>query len=285
MTRLVAAKRAPLTSCSPRLLNLGCGSRYHPAWVNVDLQPQDPSVRRHDLTAPLLFQSNEFDAVYHAHVLEHLPPRLVPAFLRECHRVLRRQGVLRVVVPDLEQIARLYLHEVEAAWNGDSEADERHRWLVMEMMDQATREQPGGEMLSYLRRAKATSLGWQRLGSDAANVKRHLQQRPAPPTPGWQQRVRGWLFGSWRERLIRRLLGPDYELLQIGRFRRGGEIHHWMYDRVALRAMLTAAGFAQFRRLAADESDIPQWHSYQLDVRADGSVAKPDSLYVEAVKP
>ncbi len=268
---------------APRLLNLGCGARFHPAWVNIDLQPADPAVHHHDVRASLPFPAAHFEVVYHSHLLEHLLPREVPAFLRECRRVLKPGGVLRVAVPDLEQIARLYLHAIDEAWCGDAQAHERLRWLMLELYDQATREQPGGAMLAYLHRG-GTDLAWHRLGADGPNVRAHFE-RAVTAGSCWRQRLRGWLLGSWRERLLRWLLGNEYTLLQLGRFRHGGEVHHWMYDRVALRALLGAAGFMDFRCVDAGTSAIPDWDRYHLDTLPDGSAAKPDSLYVEANKP
>src|SRR5207302_1827164 len=102
---------------------------------------------KHDVTSSLPFDDCHFDAVYHAHLLEHLPRERVPSFLGECFRVLKPGGVLRVVVPDLEQIARLYLESLEAAWDGDRDASQRYRWAMLEMYDQMVRERPGGAML------------------------------------------------------------------------------------------------------------------------------------------
>jgi predicted SAM-dependent methyltransferase len=286
MTRLGSTILPPApVAAAPRLLNLGCGTRFHPSWINVDLQPQHPTIVRHDATAPLPFPNEHFAAVYHSHLLEHLPCDTVPSFLRECSRVLRRGGVLRLALPDLEQIARLYLQALEEAWQGSPAAEARHRWLVMEMLDQATREQPGGAMLASLQAGTAAALAWRRLGADAGNIRAHLERWQAPRRAGWRQRLRGWLLGNWRERLLRGLLGREYALLQLGRFRRGGEIHHWMYDRVALRALLAQAGFIQFACRQANESAIPAWDGYHLDSGPEGAVAKPDSLYVEAHKP
>jgi len=73
--------------------------------------------------------------------------------------------------------------------------------------------------------------------------------------------------------------------LQLGRFRRAGEVHHWMYDRVSLRDILTQAGFDRFRYVGPIESAIPNWIDYHLDATPDGDVCKPDSLFVEADKP
>lgn len=126
------------------------------------------------------------------------------------------------------------------------------------------------------------AFAWRRLGKDEAAIRRHLELTPTASTPTWRDRVKGWLFGPWRERFIRRLLGEEYVLLQLGRFRRGGEIHHGMYDRVSLRDLLTQAGFVNFRCVKPIESTIEHWSDYHLDVDADGIVCKPDSLFVEA---
>ena len=71
MIRLASARRARLAPGSP-LLNLGCGGRRHPAWTNVDLVPAGPDVIAADLRQPLPFAAGSFQAVYAAHVLEHL---------------------------------------------------------------------------------------------------------------------------------------------------------------------------------------------------------------------
>jgi hypothetical protein len=76
-----------------------------------------------------------------------------------------------------------------------------------------------------------------------------------------------------------------YEVLQRGRFRRSGEVHQWMYDRQSLRDLLTTAGFTRFRLVAAGESGIPGWDDDCLDTQSDGTPAKPDSLYAEAIRP
>ena len=258
-------------------LHLGCGARFHPAWLNVDLQPLDPRVIRHDVTVPLPFADRQFEAVYHAHLLEHLPRDRVSPFLSECFRVLKPSGVLRVVVPNLEQIARLYLQSVDAAWEGDAEAGRGHRWAMLELYDQAVREQPGGAMLEYLTSAMdaPADLAWYRIGADGAVIRRHLERTVSPPAPRL----------GWRERLIRWLLGDEYDLLRVARFRRSGEVHRWMYDRCALRDLLTAAGLVGFRICGPAESGIADWSAFRLDALPDGAPAKPDSLYVEAHRP
>ena len=271
-----------IASGTVKRLHLGCGARFHPAWINVDLQPLDPSIVKHDVLTPLPFADVEFGAVYHAHLLEHLPRDRVPAFLRDCFRVLKPGGVLRVVVPDLEQIARLYLDSLQEAWDGDPEAQQRYRWAMLEMYDQVVRERPGGEMLAYLAQAadRPCDLAWYRIGADGRVIRRHLERVAPQPRPSLLAR---WL--GWRERVIRWLLGDENKLLRIGRFRRAGEIHCWMYDRHSLRELLRAAGFTGFRVTGPADSDVAGWADHGLDLETDGSPSKPDSLYVEAVRP
>ena len=69
-----------------------------------------------------------------------------------------------------------------------------------------------------------------------------------------------------------------------GRFRRGGEVHLWMYDRHSLARALRRAGFRDPRVVGAAESRIHGWADYHLDTEPDGTTYKPDSLFMEAVK-
>ncbi len=71
--------------------------------------------------------------------------------------------------------------------------------------------------------------------------------------------------------------------LNIGRFRLGGEIHQWMYDRYSLGQLLAKNGFVDIKVVNADESNIPNWNSFGLDIIGD-KVRKPDSLFIEARK-
>ena len=126
-----------------RYLNLGCGDRFHPAWTNVDLAPCAPGIIKHNLNQALPFDDDGFDAVYLSHVLEHFEPNAGLRLLAECHRVCAPGGVLRVVVPDLEMIVRLYLKYLEDAVAGNEKAVPRYHWMTLELFDQMVRTQSG----------------------------------------------------------------------------------------------------------------------------------------------
>ena len=72
--------------------------------------------------------------------------------------------------------------------------------------------------------------------------------------------------------------------LREGLFRNSGEIHRWMYDRYSLSRLLTQSGFTKIRVCQANESAIPNFNTYELDVYQ-GKIRKPDSLFIEAIKP
>ena len=86
------------------MLNLGCGGRFHPEWTNIDFYSSGGAVIAHDLNLGIPFPDSSFDVVYHSHVLEHFPKAKARRFIAECVRVLKPGGILRVVVPDLEDL-------------------------------------------------------------------------------------------------------------------------------------------------------------------------------------
>lgn len=116
---------------APRL-NLGSGPWTAPGWISIDrspnivldrcrplklalrrvgllqeahLTPWPHTVVRRDIRRPLPFPAGSVDAVYSSHALEHVYLSEAETILRECHRVLRPGGHLRVALPDSEALA------------------------------------------------------------------------------------------------------------------------------------------------------------------------------------
>ena len=276
-----------------RALNVGCGARFHSAWENVDLVPADPTVKLCDLRIGIPYEDGSFDAVYHSHVLEHFAKQEAPRLVRECFRVLKTGGVIRVAVPDLERIARLYLEAFENASRGLDGWDRNYEWMVLEMYDQTVREKSGGECEGYFRQRPIPNkeFVFERLGAWAQIMDQGSQDEGEARTRRQVVKRRGLariLRGARRiirNGWMRAVLGPkDWSNLQNGRFRAGGEIHKWMYDSYSLARLLTAAGFRDANRRTATQSLIPNWESFHLDTEPDGRVYKADSLYMEAVK-
>lgn len=134
------------------MLNLGSGPRFcnRPDWINIDLDSTSDKVISHDLLESIPFPDQTFDAVYHSHVLEHFTRDDGVHLIKECFRVLKHGGIIRVVVPDLENITRLYITALEKSLEGNRQWQYNYEWLKLEMYDQTIRERSGGKMMDFL---------------------------------------------------------------------------------------------------------------------------------------
>jgi predicted SAM-dependent methyltransferase len=99
--------RQLVVRASPKL-HLGCASTILPGWINVDLFGRLPADVALDLRRPLPIADSSVDAIFTEHMLEHLTYGDAVVLVRECARVLRPGGLMRIVVPDFEKQARSY---------------------------------------------------------------------------------------------------------------------------------------------------------------------------------
>jgi SAM-dependent methyltransferase len=89
-------------------LHIGCGKGLLDGWVNIDVYPAPLAM---NVLWGLPFADGSARCVFVSHLLEHLfYPRDVQPFLKEVRRVLAPSGVLRVVVPDIEQCIEAYVN-------------------------------------------------------------------------------------------------------------------------------------------------------------------------------
>ena len=272
-----------------QMLNIGCGRRYHADWINLDLTSRDASVVQWDITKGLPFADNALRAVYHSHVLEHLRPGDGERLMAECFRVLAPGGVLRVVVPDLEKIAELYLDTHCQAWRGDDTAAIDYNWMKLELLDQLVRTQSGGRMGPYMANEKIRNSDFVRARvGDEFSICRCK-------TPITEFREKTWLERMEERTLdlrvsvvrtiVRWLLGrSEAQAFSEALFREQGEIHRWMYDRFSLKELCVGLGFERFEVCTAFKSSIGGYESFELDAEKD-AIRKPDSLFVECLKP
>ncbi|HVU38615.1 MAG TPA: methyltransferase domain-containing protein [Opitutales bacterium] len=278
------------TPIAAKLVNLGCGARFHPAWINYDIVSRNPAVIAHDLRAGIPLPDNSCDAVYHSHILEHMRRDEALPFLRECRRVLKPGGVIRIATPDLERIGRLYLEKLDAAAKGTPGAAADYDWMLLEMYDQTVREQPGGKMSEFLLQNPPPNAAFvsERIGEEAAKIVAENAQKPAKQRSLFAQILRKprLLWDLLVKGLLRVLGGAQApRALDLGRYRLSGEAHLWMYDRFSLGRLLRDAGFENPTVRQAAESAIPGWANFYLDTTPGGAVVKPDSIFMEATKP
>ena len=276
------------------LLNIGCGNRIAGGWTNLDFTSTSSAVLAHDLNRGIPFPDSSFDLVYHSHLLEHLGREAGAALMRECHRVLKPCGIVRVVVPDLELLSRRYLDSLARARAGTANAAASHEWAVIHLIDQMVRHRSGGEMLRYAARSDLVNFdevvaAW---GSEALLIRNAYGPAAAGGAAGAGKGLMarigrvargGHVLDELRARILGRLLGRRANAaMRLGQFRLSGEAHQWMYDAYSLAHLLEAVGFVQVQQHSATSSDVEDWRSFHLDTEADGTVYRPDSLYMEA---
>lgn len=278
-----------------RYLNVGCGAVFHSSWTNIDMVSYFPEVKACDLRKGIPYPDEYFDACYSSHVLEHLTAKEATTFLKECLRVLKVGGVLRIVVPDLESICRQYLCTLERA-SKDEKAEADHHWMVLELLDQTVRYSSGGKMKDYLSDPNISNKDFvsSRLGCIAEEC--WFLNKPDQNSSLWKKlksRKASYVASSIVKKIrinlakiiVLSIAGNDaHQAFEEGLFRHSGEIHRWMYDSLSLRQMLKRSGFVDVQKSQPDESRIPMFNDYGLDIVA-GKVRIPQSLFIEGVKP
>ena len=98
-------------SATPVKLHLGCGKRFIPGFVHVDILPAPHIDHVADVRNLAFAQDSSVDLVYACHVLEHFGRAEYRAVLAEWLRVLKPGGVLRLSVPDFAACAALYYEQ------------------------------------------------------------------------------------------------------------------------------------------------------------------------------
>jgi predicted SAM-dependent methyltransferase len=280
-----------------KLLNLGCGQKYHKDWVNIDFVSNNENVIQHNLLTGVPIEDNEVGVVYHSHVLEHFSKDDGFRFMEECYRVLNKNGIIRIAVPDLEIIAKEYIRNLELALEGNVEAKSNYEWIKLELLDQTVRNESGGDMKNYLHQPIIVneSYVYERIGSEGKIIRESFLNKQVATKDEKQTRAKVSVLKSLMKKVkgvIKKitvykqkssLTEQESKALKIGQFRLGGEIHQWMYDRYSLSELLSQVGFTEIKVCSAFDSEIKNWESYQLDV-INGEVRKPDSLFMEAKK-
>lgn len=93
-------------------LHIGCGKNTLDGWINIDVFPAPLAL---NVLWGLPFATGSARYIFVSHLLEHLFfPRDVKPFLAELRRVLAPGGVVRIVVPDIEQCIEAYVNNDES---------------------------------------------------------------------------------------------------------------------------------------------------------------------------
>jgi predicted SAM-dependent methyltransferase len=132
--RMAASVRSPagvrryLEEHPVRKLHVGAGQTSLPGWLNTDRDPDTADAAYLDATHRFPLPDAAVDYVYSEHTIEHLSYDQGVAMLRECHRVLRPGGRIRLATPDLEVMVSLVTRS-------DDESRQRYiRWATDEFL-------------------------------------------------------------------------------------------------------------------------------------------------------
>jgi hypothetical protein len=229
-------------------------------------------------------------------LLEHFSKTDGLTFIEECYRILKIGGIIRIAVPDLERIVKTYLEQLELALRGNKEAQLNYEWMLLEMYDQTVRNFSGGEMGKLYAQGYAPNADFiyhrvgirltkenEREGDTIANSRLSISVKDAAKKLARKYSKLPTQL-SVKDLLLKLILGRDYRFYEVGKFRLSGEVHLLMYDRFSLSRLLNDCNFSEIRVCTPWESRIPNWTSFHLDTNPDGTVYKPDSVYIEATK-
>lgn len=272
-----------------KLLNIACGSRYHKDWVNIDFHPDSNLVKKVNILKGLPFSNDSFDAVYSSHFIEHLSKNNAIYVLEEAIRVLKKDGIIRIVVPDLENICREYINVLEKVRQNTEHDEEKYNWIISELLDQMVRNISGGEMgkiFNEVKKTKNMNLATYilyRTGDDLLNINGssysfHIKNKKITLNKLKNKMLYAYLG-------IIRLLIPCHLRESVFVNTTVGEKHLWMYDSYSMKKLLNIMGLKNIKTMKYNESSIPDFNSYLLDIKENGLPYKGiSSLYIEATK-
>ncbi len=136
----------------------GCGLSAPKEWINFDVSPTlriqkipvlgglikgklnivfPDNVKYGDIIKGLPVKNNSCDGVYCSHTLEHLSLNDFRTALQNTYKILKKGGIFRCVVPDLEWAARVYIESFD-------QGDEKASYSFMEETFLGLKDRPKG---------------------------------------------------------------------------------------------------------------------------------------------
>mgnify|MGYP001593451329 CR=1 FL=1 len=96
----------------PLKLNLGCYNKPIPGHINIDIRP--PPETSADLVENIKdlpsFKENSIDEILCVHTIEHFPRTEILPILKRWHSLLKKDGLLRLAVPNMLECMKHYLY-------------------------------------------------------------------------------------------------------------------------------------------------------------------------------
>jgi len=264
-------------------LNIACGENYKNDWVNLDFHTDSHDVRKVNILDGLPFEDDFFDVVYIGHFLEHLNQSQIRFVLEEVKRVLKPNGICRIVVPDLENICREYLYILDKVFI-DKNYWKKYQWIVLELLDQLVRVKRRGTMGCFFDEivmnndAELANYIYHRTGDELINTSPREKSNKMQLNDVKNKVIYFYLkiIRFFIPKNLRNLVFINTSI---------GERHQWMYDKYSMSGLLANSGFKEIKFHAFNTSNIQGFNESFLDVKQNGTPRKGvSSLYVEATK-
>jgi predicted SAM-dependent methyltransferase len=100
-----------LVSHDVKKLQIGSGPGPIAGWLSTDINPISKDVIYLNATKRFPFPDGVFDYISCEHMIEHVSWNEGLFMLRECRRVLRNGGIIRLSTPDLATLLNIYLKD------------------------------------------------------------------------------------------------------------------------------------------------------------------------------
>lgn len=97
-----------LKSNNVKKLHLGAGGNILKGWLNTDINPDIKTGVYLNVVKKFPFGDNTFDYIFSEHLIEHLDIKKGIFSLKECFRVLKPGGKIRISTPNLAYLIELY---------------------------------------------------------------------------------------------------------------------------------------------------------------------------------
>lgn len=92
-------------------IHLGCGPINASGFINVDVIPYSHVHYIQHVEDLSIFPENYADLIYASHILKHISHNKISEVLREWYRILKKDGILRISVPDFDKLIDVYFNE------------------------------------------------------------------------------------------------------------------------------------------------------------------------------
>jgi predicted SAM-dependent methyltransferase len=140
-------------------INVACGFEYLPGYINIDNDFRVKADVYRNLEQGLPYDSDSIDEVFSKHTLEHISPDKIHWVIAEIYRVLKPNGILKVIVPINKGF--LCSPEHKCPWSNNSvifltewNTRENYKWeRIYEQTLFVDKDKPESEELHFTLRA------------------------------------------------------------------------------------------------------------------------------------